>query len=92
MKTVAEFAEELADAYSTDNYRNGWSGSIRMLRARKFDDQEIEAIIRSKWTRWACDSSDKRYGQNTSSDLARFLDTMPNLISEVEALTKETFA
>ncbi len=66
--------ERLVHAYSTPNYRNGWAGCVRMLRERGFDDRQVEAIIRSKWTRWAADASNKPYGQNTSSDLARFLD------------------
>jgi hypothetical protein len=74
MKDVKLFAEELSDAYSTDRYRNGWAGCIRMLRKRGYTDREIEAIIRSKHTRWAGDSSDKPYGKVTSVDLARYMD------------------
>jgi hypothetical protein len=72
---VKALAERLSGAYSTDRYRNGWSGCIRMLIKRGYTEAQIEAIIRSKWTRWAADGSEKRYGQVTSTDLARFLDT-----------------
>lgn len=77
IKPLAVFAEELADAFSTDRYRGGWGGCISMLRKRGYSDRQIEAIIRSKWPRWAGDMSDRAYGQLTSTDLAKFLDTMP---------------
>lgn len=73
--TIKELAERCADAYSTDRYRNGWAGCVRMLRQRGYADPAIEAIIRSKWTRWAGDMAGKDSGC-TSTDLARFLDTM----------------
>lgn len=92
-KNLTVFAEELSDAYSTGRYRGGWSACIRMLRARKYDDRQVEAIIRSKWTRWAADGSkNPQYGYATSMDLARFLDSMNNLQAEVVKLTRKTFA
>ena len=66
MKDVKAFAEELSDAYSTPQYLNGWECCIRMLRRRGYNDLQIETIIRSKWTRWACDASNNAYGQHTS--------------------------
>jgi hypothetical protein len=90
VKQIKELAEELADAYSTDSYKGGWSGCVRMLRKRGYSDHQIEAIVRSKWTRWAGDFSDRPYGYRTSTDLASFLDSMKDKErSEVEALTRE---
>lgn len=92
--TVETLAERLSDAYSTDRYRNGWKGCIRLLRQRGYNDRQIEAIIRSKWTRWAGDASSKGYGCVTSTDLANFLDTLAkrrDLAREVADLTLETF-
>jgi hypothetical protein len=91
IKNIKEFNEELQDAYSTDNYNGNWSPCIKMLRKRGYDDRQVEAIIRSKWTRWAADGSDKRYGRNNSADLARFLDKTSNLVTEVADLVKGTF-
>jgi len=91
MKDIKEFAEELSDAYSTDNYNNNWIPSIKMLRKRGYDDLQVEAIIRSKWTRWAADHSDKQYGRANSADLARFLDAQKNLAAEVADLVNGTF-
>ena len=75
-KSSTQLARELSDAYSTPNYRGGWLGCVRMLRRRGYNDEQIECIIRSKWTRWATDMASRPYGRHTSSDLARFLDSM----------------
>jgi hypothetical protein len=45
-----------------------------MLQSRGYTDKEVEGIMRSKWTRWAADYSDKPHGQATADDLAAFLD------------------
>lgn len=86
-------AERLRDAFSTANYQGGWKNCIKMLRKRGYNDTEIEAIIRSKWTRWAAASSGKRYGYNTSTDLAGYLDDPSNGCTqeEVSILVRETF-
>lgn len=93
MKDIKQFAQELSDAYSTNNYAGGWSASIKMLRRRGYNDQQIEAIIRSKWTRWAGDVSNKMYGKVTSADLARFLDDPRNQITPraIDELVQSTF-
>jgi len=74
--TISELAEKCSDAYSVDNYKGGFGSCVAMMRRRGYNDDEIEAVLRSKWTRWAADSSDKNYGYNNSADLGRFLDTM----------------
>jgi len=91
MKNISEFAQELSNAYSTDRYRNGWSGCIRMLRRRRYNDRQIEAIIRSKWTRWAGDASYNSYGRVTSTDLSNFLDKQTDLNNQIEDLVAQTF-
>ena len=84
--TIAErvraLSERTADAYSWDNYEgHRWPAAIAMLVRRGYSDREVEAIMRSKWTRWAADMASSRrsyrYGRTSSMDLARFLDTMP---------------
>lgn len=92
-KDITVFADELSDAYSTNNYGGNWKPCIRMLRKRGYNDREIEAIIRSKWTRWADDNTQKRYGKTTSADLARYLDNPRNQCTpeEIAQLIKETF-
>ena len=75
-------ADRTADAYSYDNYGEvAWRASAALLLRRGYTEADAETILRSKWTRWAADmASDRkgwRYGRTTSTDLARFLDTMP---------------
>ena len=84
-----EFSDQLSDAYSTDNYKGNWVPCIKMLRKRGYDDQQVEAIIRSKWTRWAADSSNKAYGHANSADLSRYLENVT--LAEVNDLVKGTF-
>lgn len=89
-ETVKALAERLSDAYSTDRYRSEWAPSIKALRAAGYDDRQIEAIIRSKWTRWAADAGGKRYGQATAKDLMTFV--AHRRPSELAELVQETFS
>jgi hypothetical protein len=84
-------AEKTADAYSFDRYApNAWRACCRMLARRGYNVLEIEAVMRSKWTRWAGDASDKDYGHITSKDLERWMDASV-LPHEVRQLAKEHF-
>lgn len=88
---IKELNDQLQDAYSTDNYNGNWIPCIKMLRKRGYNDRQVEAIIRSKWTRWAADGSTKRYGRVNSADLARFLDAQKTLEADVADLVRGTF-
>jgi len=95
-ETIQEFAERISDAYSSDRYNGGFAPCIRALRIRKYDDRQIEAMLRSKWTRWAADASSRTYGHANSADFLRFLDNYngkgkPIEIEEVKKLTEEHF-
>jgi len=86
-ENVDDMAERLSDAYSTDAYRGGWRPVIKALRRRGYDDWEVEAIVRSKWTRWAGDASIKnRYGHYTSVDLLRWMDEYENTFIDKHGL------
>lgn len=78
--------------YSSDRY-NSTLALVQMLRRRGYDDRQIEAVIKSKWTRWAADASDKQSGCS-AMDLARYMTTnfAGREFSEVRRLTEETFA
>jgi len=90
VEEVTTFADRLSDAYSTDAYRGGWGSCIKALRKRGLNDLQIEAIIRSKWTRWAGDSSESnRYGSYTSSDLIKYMDRNKKW-SQIDNLVCET--
>ena len=47
-------AEKCSAAYSYDVY-SSWFGVALLLVLRGYTDLEVEAIMRSKWTRWAAD-------------------------------------
>lgn len=93
MLTPQQLAEQLETAYSTDRYRGGWLSCVKMLRKRGYSDREIEAIIRSKHTRWAGDASSSRYGYVNSADLARYIDkhSKDEWTKEVAELVAQTF-
>ena len=83
-------AEQTSDAYSADRFKN-WEAVIQCLLNLGYSELETEAIVRSKWTRWACDmdTSKNNYGHHTSSAMIRFLKGIPQ--SDVTALVNETF-
>lgn len=84
------FAEKISDAYSTDRYQGGWARSIRMLRNRGYGDRAIEAIIRSKHTRWAGDAVSKDSGV-TAEDLESYLNAHPISATAIAELIAGTF-
>lgn len=54
-------AEQTSDAYSADRFAN-WASVIQLLLNLGYSEIETEAIVRSKWTRWACDHDTGRGG------------------------------
>jgi len=81
-------AEQTSDAYSSDRFKN-WEAVIQSLLNLGYSEIETEAIVRSKWTRWACDHDSKRYGQHTSNAMIRFMKGTTQ--AEIDALVSETF-
>jgi len=88
--------DKTAAAYSFDAYgESGWRGAIRMLIRHGLSDREIEAVLESKWTRWAGDAASdrKRYGKYNGRDLERFMDSAKGCgWADVKELTAEHFA
>lgn len=91
-KEIQEVTTRTANAYSFDTYKN-WRACTLALANMGFDAREAEAILRSKYTRWAGDRSDNQYGEYTSSDLVRFLKSHPDLVTPqaIAQLVAETF-
>lgn len=91
-KVSRAMAQALADktsgAYSANGYRS-WSAVAHALLQRGFSEREAEAILRSKWTRWAR----QRNGKSQASDLLRFLDDPVNQLTQgsVDELVSQTF-
>lgn len=89
---AALIAERCSDAYSSDRYRS-WEGVAAKLLRRGLDERQVEAVMRSKWTRWAADAWEKResdYGRVPASAVIAYLDQSETAES-IAALTRETF-
>jgi len=86
-----DVAERTQDAYMCDDYGRHWQTCAMMLATRGYDARQIEAIMRSKWMRWAADSASTE--RPTHKDLAAFLDDARNVCTpaEVDRLVRETF-
>ncbi len=92
---AAPLAEKTAGAYSADRYAD-WSGLIRALLKRGYTEPQVEAIVASKWTRWAADASEAKYGKVPARALLEWMEkahkTPEHLAKEVADLTTEHFA
>ena len=84
---ISNLADQTSNAYSYGRYRS-WRSVVQALVRRGYTDVEIEAIVRSKWTRWAADASDRRYGAATGSDLTRFMDKSADIAYAVRRLLR----
>lgn len=94
MQNITEKAKNIAarGGYSQDRY-SSWEDVAQTLLNLSFSDKEAEAIMRSKFTRWAADASDEVYGEVSSADLVAYLkalDITPGC-NEVQKLVEETF-
>lgn len=94
-KAAKELANKCADAYSADRYAS-WPAVAEWLLRKGYTEAEAEAIMRSKWTRWAADASSNRYGRNTAADLAAWMANeekrmgRTKFAAEVVTMTKES--
>lgn len=74
--TIAQrVADRCADAYSWDRYRS-WSACAAECLALGFSEDETEAILRSKYMRWACDrfaTPQHRYGRYPARFIGQYL-------------------
>ena len=71
-------ADATADAYSADRYAS-WKGVALSLLQAGYSLEATQAILRSKWTRWAADAwSDRspraRYGHIPAKSVIAWLD------------------
>jgi len=89
-----EVADRTANAYSFDRYKN-WRGVAQALLNYGLTERQAEAVMRSKWMRWAADSDESgaTYGNHTSAAILVFLNKTPmvDLLGEVKKLEFETF-
>lgn len=84
MKTIGELVKLSQDAYSVDNYsKAGWKDTIVFLRKQGINDDNILWFLLSKHTRWACDRSDRCYGENNSDTAREYLDRNQGLLAKL---------
>jgi hypothetical protein len=90
MRTCQQIIKETETAYSWDRYAN-WSAVIKKLMAYGLTDDETEAVVMSKWARWAADHEASRYsyGRFPARTLVDFVKRMG--MNEVRKLTDEHF-
>jgi len=75
--TAITLAHSTADAYSADRYgAMRWEACAFMLLSRGMTVAEAEAVLRSKWTRWAADQA--KSGRPSAKALAEFIDDPRN--------------
>mgnify|MGYP003632922361 FL=1 len=69
-----EIAQRTEGAYSFDRFRN-WGAIAQCLLDLGLTERQAEAVLLSKWTRWACDmdESGAKYGYHTSTAMRRFM-------------------
>jgi hypothetical protein len=70
-ETATELAERTADSYSYDGFgAPAWRALILWLLKEGYNERQVEAIVRSKHTRWARDIVSSYRG--SSKDFARY--------------------
>lgn len=74
---AAALAAKTADAYSVDRF-SSWKAVAEALLRAEYSEEQAEAILRSKFTRWAADQADARYGRATAADMMRLLERTKN--------------
>lgn len=87
-------AARCAEAYSFDRYRS-WVAVAKELLAAGCSEKEAEAIMRSKWTRyaadWACDRGQRDGKVSAESVLKWMASQRGDMWKQVRQLAQETF-
>ena len=74
---AAALADRTSDAYMAGSYGSSWLICARLL-LKLYDERTAEAILRSKYMRWASDHS----GRASSNSLKVFMEKYPDMFSE----------
>lgn len=87
-----DIADRCRDAYSADRY-GSWPAVAQRLLDMGYDDREVEAVMRSKYTRWAADQSDRPYGSVPAHAISDMRARWPQMFSkeEIDNLVAGTF-
>lgn len=85
IKNLSErIASRTSDAYSFSNYNN-WTACARVLLDIGYNEAQTEAILRSKFTRWAADAANARHGRATSRQLRTYVQTNSGAVAKMLA-------
>lgn len=84
--SIAAMAAKTADAYSFGRYgAEAWASNVMWLFDRGLSPEAVEAVMRSKWTRWAADHA----GDEDLHNALRNYLTKPGWKAEAEAMAAE---
>lgn len=86
---ASRIAFRTSTAYSADRYTN-WQAVAQALLDAGYTDRKAEAIMCSKWARWAADASGQEYGKVQPSVLVAYAKKQGGFA--VDKLTAEHFA
>lgn len=96
---IAALIERTIDAYSFNRYgRKNWELAIRRLLRIGFSEREIEAILLSKWMRWAADGVSDQYGDVKSGAIIEYINDQTRrygrmkVSADLAELVEQTFA
>jgi hypothetical protein len=84
-----ELANRCEDAYSVDRYKS-WSKVAEALLDYGLTERQVEAVMRSKWTRWAADAHGGAYGTIPAKAIISYIKSSETQDS-IEALTFDHF-
>jgi hypothetical protein len=87
---AAALAAKTADAYSADRYQD-WTAVALEFLSNGYSEREAEALMRSKYMRWAADESEQEYGAVQASIVVGYV--RANISARgLAQLVEETFA
>lgn len=94
-----QIAEETADAYMADAYgESAWAACADFLLRKGYTSLQVQAVLRSKWMRWADDSEGAGNGNYTNSAaFKRYYNALVRrvgvdaVIKDIQELTRESF-
>lgn len=83
-QAAAQVALDTIDAYSFERYAPGeWVKAAKALAKRGHDARAIEAVLRSKWMRWAADAAGRGNLRRQTVNI------IENLKAELEILDRQ---
>ena len=89
MIEAKQIAERCKDAYSAKRYES-WEQVAEELLKLGLDERAVEAIMRSKWTRWAADMTTAEYGRVPAQAITNFLRHDRVTLKQLRKLIDET--